>query len=254
MKIAVLVKSVPDTAATPEIGDDGRTVITDHLDFILNPYDEFAVEEAVRLKESLGAEVTAVSLGGENALKAVRSALALGIEAGVLVRPPSGAELTGRGAALCLAGLLRELAPDLVLAGKHAVDDDGAQVAERVAEQLGFGHASAVSRMELNGNRLVADQEMEGGHLTFDMALPAVVTTEKGINTPRYPTLPQILKARRKEVREVQVPEGGADLEPGWVVEGVTAPNTERRRQIFTEEESAAVECLADLLRQEFAS
>lgn len=231
MKIAVLVKSVPDTAATPDIGPDGRSIVTDHLETVLNPYDEIAVEEAVRMKEALRAEVVAVSLGGEPARKALRTAFAMGADAGILVSAPAGGMLTGRGAAICLAAVLRELTPDLVLAGKQAVDDDGAQVAERVAEILGYLHASAVSRLAKDGERLIVDREIEGGTLTMEIPLPAVVTVEKGLNTPRYPTLPQVIKAKRKEIREVA--SGQDNLAPGWQVEALSLPKMERKRQIF---------------------
>lgn len=251
MKVVVLVNSVPDTAATPEIAPDGRTVRTDQLEFVLDPYDEYAVEEAVRLKESLGAEVIAVSIGGEVARKALRCAFAMGIETGVLVRLPAEMELTGRGRALCLVPTLHELQPDLILAGKQTVDSDDAQVPERVAELLDFAHASAVSQLTVgDSNRLVANREIEGGHLVIDLPLPAVVTTEKGINVPRYPTLPQVLKAKNRELREIAAAVIDIDLGPGWSVEGVTLQHTERKKQIFSDGIDAGVQRLAKLLRQ----
>jgi electron transfer flavoprotein beta subunit len=251
MKIAVLVKSVPDTAATPEIGVDGKTVATDRIEFVLSPYDEYAVEEALRLKGSVGAEVTAVSCGGESALKALRSAFAMGIEAGVLARPPEGIMPTGRGVALCLAAALRDLVPDMVLAGKQAVDDDGAQVAERVAEHLGFSHASAVTRVVAEGKRVVVNREIEGGHLVMDMPMPAVLTLEKGINTPRYPSLPQILKAKSRKIQEFLPAYSDFNLEPGWRVEALTLARPDRRRQVLNGEVTDCVGQMVDLLRQE---
>ncbi len=245
MRIAVLVKSVPDTAATPEISRDGRTLDIDHLETVLNPYDEYAVEEAVRLKEASGAEVVAVSLGGESARKALRSAFAMGADAGVLIRVPAGETLSGRGAALCLAPVLREMAPDLILAGKQAVDDDGAQVAERVAEILGYSHASAVTRLVQAGGRLTVDREIEGGRLTMELPLPATITTDKGLNSPRYPTLPQVLKAKRKEIREVVSHPVAAS---GWQVESLSLAKTERKRRIFDGKVDAQVKRLANEL------
>ena len=252
MKVVVLVNSVPDTAATPEIAPDGRTVLTDQLEFVLDPYDEYAVEEAVRLKERLGAEVIAVSLGGEVARKALRCAFAMGIESGILVRLPPEMTLTGRGRARCLLPTLRELAPDLILAGKQSVDSDDAQVPERVAELLDYVHASAVSQLTVGADqRLVADREIEGGHLVLDLPLPAVVTTEKGINVPRYPTLPQVLKAKSRELREIAASVIDIDLGPGWSVEGVNLQHTERKKQIFADGIDAGVQRLAELLCQE---
>lgn len=232
MKIAVLVKSVPDTAATPEIGPDGVTIGIDHLETVLNPYDEIALEEAVRIKEATGAEVVAVSLGGDSARKALRTAFAMGADAGILVHVPEAGGMTGRGAALYLAPVLRDLAPDLILAGKQAVDDDGAQVPERLGELLGYLHASAVTRLTQEGDHLVVEREIEGGTLTMEVALPAVVTAEKGLNSPRYPALPQVLKARRMAIREVAP--GLGPQPPGWQVQALSLPKTQRRRQIFT--------------------
>ncbi|MBN1140296.1 MAG: electron transfer flavoprotein subunit beta/FixA family protein [Deltaproteobacteria bacterium] len=254
MKIAVLVKSVPDTAVIPEIGPNGVAVVTGHLDFVLNPFDEYAVEAALQMKQTHGAEVTALSLGGEEARQALRAAFAMGIEIGVQVRPPRGAELTGRGIALCLAQVLRNLAPDLILAGKQAVDGDGAQVAERLAEHLGYLHASAVTRLALENGRLTAHQAFEEGQLVLEMPLPAVITTEKGINEPRYPTLPRILKARRMEIQELDAGLSDARLEPGWRVERISIPRPERHRRLFSEHEAGGVEHLIGLLQQKSRS
>ena len=251
MKVVVLVNAVPDTAATPEIAPDGRTVLTEQLEFVLDPYDEYAVEEAVRLKESLGAEVIAVSLGGDMARKALRCAFAMGVESGVLVRLPEGMELTGRGRSLGLLPTLRELAPDLILSGKQTVDSDDAQVPERVAELLDFVHASAVSQLTIgDAARLMVKREIEGGHLLIDLPLPAVITTEKGINVPRYPALPQVLKAKSKPLHEIALPLD-VDLSSGWQVESVTQQHTARKQQIFSGEISTGVQQLAELLRQE---
>lgn len=251
MKVVVLVNAVPDTAATPEIAPDGRSVLTEQLEFVLDPYDEYAVEEAVRLKENLGAEVIAVSIGGDVARKALRCAFAMGVESGVLVRLPADLELTGRGRSLCLLPTLRELSPDLILAGKQTVDSDDAQVPERVAELLDFVHASAVSQLTIgDGARLLVNREIEGGHLILDLPLPAVVTTEKGINVPRYPALPQVLKAKSKPLHEV-APPLDVDLTSGWQVESVTLQHTARKQQIFSGDIVTGVQQLAELLRQE---
>lgn len=254
IKICVLVKSVPDTASMPGISEDGRSVVVEDLDYVLNPFDEYAIEAAVQLKELHGAELTAVSLGGERASQALRSAFAMGINNGVLVRAPVATEMSGRGAAVCLAAALREMAPDLILAGKQAVDDDGAQVAERIAEHLGFAHASAVNHLEVKETSLTVKRVFEGGYMVLELPLPALVTTEKGINEPRYPALPQILKARRKPIDEFMVSEPVASLALGWEVESLTVPCPERRRQLLDDNVAAGTAQLADLLRQEFLS
>ena len=176
----------------------------------------------------------------------------MGVESGILVRLPTEMELTGRGRALCLVPTLHELQPDLILAGKQTVDSDDAQVPERLAELLDFAHASAVSHLTVgNNNRLVANREIEGGHLVLHLPLPAVVTTEKGINVPRYPTLPQVLKAKNKPLREVAPPQLDVDLAPGWSVASVNRQHTERKKVIFSNGIAAGVQQLAGLLSKD---
>lgn len=213
MKIAVLIKRVPDTASLLQVSPDGRSVSTDGLKHVMSPYDEHAVEEAVRLKESCGAEVVVLSAGPLEAKEVVRTALAMGADEGVLI-DTGGLPAPGpRGVSRLLAAALGDMAPDLVFAGKQAVDDDAAQVPERVAELMGIPHASVITRFELSGRTATVDREIEGGQLTMEFSLPALFTTQKGLNTPRYPTLPNIMKAKRKEIRELRPEDLGLSSE-----------------------------------------
>ncbi|HPO15355.1 MAG TPA: electron transfer flavoprotein subunit beta/FixA family protein [Candidatus Hydrogenedentes bacterium] len=251
MKIAVLVKRVPDTASVFKIAVDGKSVETANLKYVMSPYDEHAVEEAIKLKEKNGGEVIIVSVGPSEAKEIIRSGLAMGADSGLLI---TGAEaLSPRGLAKVLAAALKTLAPDVIFAGKQAVDDDAAQVPERVAELLDMPHASVITRFECLGASVVVDREIEGGQYTLELPLPALLTTQKGINTPRYPTLPNIMKAKKKEIREMSVGELGLASEAlaaGCTVEAFTLPRQERLRKVLEGESIQKVQELVRILRE----
>lgn len=254
MKAVVLVKRVPDTASVFKIGADGKSVDMTGLKYVMSPYDEHAVEEAIKLKESQGAETVVVSLGPAETKETIRSALAMGADWGLLVTGPGTEGLTSRGVAQVLAAAVKSLAPDLVLAGKQAVDDDASQVPERVAELLDLPHASIITRFELQGDRAVVDREIEGGQYTLEVPLPALFTTQKGINTPRYPTLPNIMKAKKKEIREISLGDIGLApdaLQPGLVVEAMSLPRQNRLNKILDGETPDRVRALINALRDE---
>ncbi|MBP8132182.1 MAG: electron transfer flavoprotein subunit beta/FixA family protein [Candidatus Hydrogenedentes bacterium] len=254
MKVVVLVKRVPDTASVFKIGADGKSVDMTGLKYVVSPYDEHAVEAAIQLKEQQGAEAIIVSLGPAEAKETIRSALAMGADRGLLVTGPGTEGLTSRGAAQALAAAVKSLAPDLVFAGKQAVDDDASQVPERVAELLDLPHASIITRFELQGDRAVVDREIEGGQYTLEVPLPALFTTQKGINTPRYPTLPNIMKAKKKEIREVTLNDLGLApdaVQPGLVVESMSLPRQNRLNKILEGETPERVRALVSALRDE---
>ena len=257
MKIAVLLKSVPDTAAMPQIADDGKSVRLEELEFVLNPYDEYALEEAVRLQETHGGTIEALSLGGEPARRVLRTAIAVGADRAILIRENQDVPSSGRGTALVLAAALQKSAPDLILAGKQAVDGDGAQVPERIAEILGLPHASAVTRCRIGEGLATVDRAVEGGQLVLELPLPAVLSVEKGINTPRYPTLPNILKAKRKPIEEVTMADLGIDpdrLRSGLAVESLSQPHQHRRGVILQGElREQARELITALRRNDIA-
>ncbi len=251
MKIAVLVKRVPDTASVFKIASDGKSVETSNLKYVMSPYDEHAVEEAIKLKEKNGGEVIVVSAGPPEAKEIIRSGLAMGADSGLLVTDVE--LLSPRGLAKVLAAALKTISPDLVFAGKQAVDDDAAQVPERVAELLGMPHASVITRFECLGASVMVDREIEGGQYTLELPLPALLTTQKGINTPRYPTLPNIMKAKKKEIREMPLSALGLapeTLAAGWVVESLALPRQERLRKVLEGESIQKVRELVRILRE----
>jgi len=253
VKIAVLVKRVPDTASVFKIAADAKSVDTDNLKFVMSPYDEYAVEEAIKIKEAGEAEVVIVSLVGDETKETMRTALAMGADRGLLV-DPGDAVLGSHGVATALAEALKQEAPALVLAGKQAVDDDASQVPERVAELLEMPHASVVSKLELAGEQALVDREIEGGKYKLELPLPAVLSIEKGINTPRYPKLPNIMKAKKKPLDAKSLGDLGLDagaLASGIEVQKLTTPRTDRRNQIIEGDPSEAVGELVRLLRDE---
>ncbi len=252
MIIAVLIKHVPDTASVLTISDDGKSLVLNGLKFVMNPYDEFAAEEAILLRERLGGEVVAVCAGPPESKETIRTALAMGVDSGLLI---SGTEqLAGRGLSMALAAGLATLSPDVIFAGKQAVDSDGSQISERVAELMGIPHASCITRFELKDGKAEVIREVEGGHYHLSFELPALFTTQKGINTPRYPTLPNIMKAKRATIKELSLSDlqiEPALLESELLVERLAPARRERRRQLIAGEPLAQVQKLYRSLQEE---
>ena len=200
MKIAVCIKRVPDTETRIRIGGDGASIDESGVKFVVNPYDEFAIEEALQRKEKAGGgEVVAIALGPDAAQETIRGALAMGADRGVLLKAdkvPADALAVAR----ALAAELKDGGWDLVLFGKLAVDDYNHGVGPMTAELLGLPCVTAVVKLELEGGRGVAEREVEGGMEVVEFALPAVLTADKGLNTPRYPALKGIMAAKKKPI------------------------------------------------------
>lgn len=254
MKVAVLVKRVPDTASVFKIAGDGKSVDLAGLKYVMSPYDEHAVEAAVQLKEKQGAEVVLVSAGGAETKEIIRSGLAMGADTGLLVTGPGIEQLTSRGIAHALAAALKTVSADLILAGKQSADDDASQVPERVAELLGLPHVSVITRLEIAGAAAVVDREVEGGHYTYEVPLPALLTAQKGLNTPRYPTLPNIMKAKKKEIREVGLSDLGLSPEavaPQMTADAMSLPRQQRLGKMLEGDKTQQVEALVKALRDD---
>ncbi|HEU4647647.1 MAG TPA: electron transfer flavoprotein subunit beta/FixA family protein [Gemmatimonadales bacterium] len=197
MKIAVCLKRVPDTVAKITPGPDRKSIDETGLKFVLNPYDEFAVEEALALKEKAGAgETVAYSLGTDTAQETIRTALAMGIDRGVLLQAPGSPD--GLAVAKALAAELQGGGYDLILFGKLAVDDYNHQVGPMVAELLGLPCITSVAKLTITGREVEAEREIEGGVEVATCTRPAVLTCDKGLNTPRLPSLKGIMAAKKK--------------------------------------------------------
>ena len=207
MKFVVCIKRVPDTESRIRIAEDGRSVDPAGIKFVISPYDEFALETALRLKEATGdGELVVVSLGEPAAAEQLRSALAMGADRAILLK--GDAAMDGLATARALSAEIRALGPDLVLLGMKAADDDGQQVGPMLAELLGLPCITVAARVEVADGTLHAHREVEGGTEHVRSPIPAVVSITKGEFEPRYPSLKGIMAAKKKplEEKEAHVP------------------------------------------------
>lgn len=211
MKIAVCLKRVPDTTSKITIAGDGKSIDESGIKFVPNPYDEFAIEAALQLKEASGAgETVVVSLGTDAAQETIRTALAIGIDRGILLQSAGSAD--GLEVAKALAAELKSGGYDLILFGKLAVDDYNHQVGVMTAELLGLPCITAVAHLKVADGSVEAEREIEGGLEVSTCRLPAVLTCDKGLNTPRLPALKGIMAAKKKPLEVKPVTLGAASL------------------------------------------
>ncbi len=211
MNIVVLVKQVPDTESLIQIAEDGVSIKKQDIKWIMNPYDELAVEEALRIKEAQGGTVTILSLGPEKTIEAIRTALAMGADQGVHIKDPAAEGSDSLATAKLLAAALKNIPYDLIIAGHRAVDEDNYQVASAVAELLGIPQVSIVNKAEVADGKITCHRTIEGGTVVMQAALPALFTTQRGLNEPRYASLPGIMKAKKKTVDVKTVADLGVD-------------------------------------------
>jgi len=256
----VCLKQVPDTETQIKIAQDSVSVVTDNIKWVMNPYDEYAVEEALQIKEKFGGEVTVVGVGPKRVTESIRTALAMGADKGILVDDPSALGSDSLGVARILAAVIKGLDYDLILCGKQGVDDDYGVVGSNLAELLGIPQVSVVVKLEVSGDgaSIKAHSEVEGGSLVIEAPLPALVTAQKGLNEPRYASLPGIMKAKKKPLDVKTIADLGLDAaqvgEQGSKIKVVRlTPPAERKAGKLMEgetpEEKAAN--LAKLLRDE---
>ncbi len=200
MNIVVLLKQTPDTESLIRIAGDGMSVQTAGFKWIVNPYDEFAVEAALRLKEKQGGTVTVVSCGPQRVVESIRTALAMGADTGLLIDDPALEASDSLAEARVLAAAVKELNPDVVLCGSRAVDYDQAQRGPMVAELLGWPHLPLAVALDFNAGAVTIERPVEGGKITLEAPLPVVVTMggSHAVWNPRYASLPGIMKAKKK--------------------------------------------------------
>ncbi|MDO9381629.1 MAG: electron transfer flavoprotein subunit beta/FixA family protein [Hyphomicrobiaceae bacterium] len=224
MKILVAVKRVVDYAVKIRVKGDGSGIELGNVKMSMNPFDEIAVEEAVRLKEKSGAqEVVVVSIGPAKAQDTIRTALAIGADRGILVET-GDATVEPLAVAKLLKGIVEAEKPDLVILGKQAIDDDCNQTGQMLAALLGWPQGTFASKVVPNGGDVDVTREVDGGLETLKLKLPAVVTTDLRLNEPRYPSLPNIMKAKKKPL-DVKKPEDfGVDIAARLKVLKTTEP------------------------------
>ena len=239
MKILVTVKRVEDTEQKLKVKPDGSGIVTEGVKYKPNPFDEIAIEESLRLRDKWGGEVVALTLGIEAAQAELRQALAMGADRGIHVR--HDAALDSDGAARLIAKVAEGEKPDLIVLGKQAVDDDQNQAGQLVAEYLGWGQATFASKVETleseeeknkvpgvqlleGGKSARVIREVDGGLEILEVTLPAVITVDLRLNLPRYASLPNIMKAKKKEIREITPATLGVDPSPKVKVVRYAAP------------------------------
>src|SRR5437868_2158837 len=223
MKVLVAVKRVVDFNVKVRVKADNTGVETANVKMSMNPFDEIAVEAAVRLKEAGSAtEIIAVSCGVPQCQETLRTALAIGADRAILV--DSSEELQPLAVAKLLKAICQKESPQLVIMGKQAIDDDCNQTGQMLAALLGWPQATFASKIELAEGRAKVTREIDGGAETVSIKLPAVVTTDLRLNEPRYVTLPSIMKAKKKAISVVEVAELGVDIQPRLKTLKVTEP------------------------------
>ncbi len=200
MNILVCVSQVPDTTSKIAVGAGGTAIDKTGIKYILNPYDEYAIEEGLRLREKLGGSVTAITVGPDSSKEVLRTALAMGVDKVVLVK--DDARNDSFVVAANIADYAKSTGFDLVLLGRQSIDYDSFQMTPTIAEMMDMPSISMVSKLEINGSTVNAERDIEGGKEILESSLPCVLSVQKGINDPRYPKLPDIMKAKSKPVEE----------------------------------------------------
>jgi electron transfer flavoprotein beta subunit len=254
MKIAVCVKYVPDTAIKIKIASNGNEVDLADVSFIVNPYDEFAVEEALKIREKQGGEVVVVGAGSEDATAGLRTCLAMGADSAILVGEDSLVNADSFIIGSVLARVCRDLNADLILFGKHAIGVDNGQVPSVVAQQLDLPQASVVTKLDIQEGSFRAERDIEGAHEIIEGSLPAVITAQKGLNVPRYASLKGIMAAKKKKIEIRSLDSLGLsedDLKPRISVEQITLPPSRPQGKKLTGEPSEVVPQLVKLLHEE---
>lgn len=254
MKIAVCVKQVPDSETRINLAAPVEKLDPAGFTRVLNPYDAYAVEEAVRIKEARGGEITAITVGPETVKETLKKdCLAVGCDKAVIINDPLLAGADEAAIADVLCAVLKREAFDLILFGIKAIDDDSGQIGILVAEKLGLPHVSTITRLELGEGTLTAHREIEGGKEIVDCPLPAVLTCQKGLNEPRLPSLPNIMKAGMKPLQIVTCAELGVAVPASLVEIRQYSPPPARGtcRLITADDAAAAARELARVLNEE---
>lgn len=244
MNILVCISRVPDSATRILVGDDGRTIDTQGVKFIINPYDEFAIEEGLRLKEKNGGTVTAVVVGTELAKEQLRTALAMGVDKAVLIKTDK--EFDSFFVANNLAEYSKQNNPDIIFLGRQSIDFDSLQMPSMLGELLQLPSVSVVSKITYEEGKVIAERDIEGGKEIVEAQMPCLISTQKGLNDPRYPKLPDIMKARSKPIEEIDA----IDSEPRISISKIEIP-VKQRAGIILGNEDKDIDELVRLLHED---
>jgi len=260
VNIIVCLKQVPDTEAQIKVASDGKSIVTDDIKWVMNPYDEYGVEEALKLKEKFGGEVTVAGLGPKRVTESIRTALAMGADKGILINDDALDGSDSLATAKALAAAIKGLEYDLIFVGQRSVDEDQGLVGAALAEFLGIPQLSLVVKAEVSddGKSVKVNRPVEGQVLVIESNLPALITAQKGLNEPRYASLPGIMKAKKKPLEEktlqdlgldpAEFGEGGRKLK---IIEMTPPPQREAGRIVDGETPQEKAAGLAKLLHEE---
>lgn len=257
MKILVLIKQTPDTETKIRLSADSKSVEQGDVKYIINPYDEFAIEEALKLKEKAGSgEVVIASFGGESTKELIIKGLAMGADRGLLITNSGIENADSLGVAKVLAAAIKLEKADIVFCGKQAIDDDNMHVGTMTAELLGWPHVNVVTKFDLSGTTARVEREVEGGQVeVYDVTLPAIFGAHKSLNTPRYASLPGIMKAKKKPFDVKNLGDLGLDpntLKARAIAKSYKYPPEKPKGKVFAGEPvEAMVEKVVKLLRDE---
>lgn len=256
MNIFVFVKRVPDTESKIRINQETGRIVEEGLNFVLNPYDEYAVEEALRLREGKGGKVTIISVGPEEALVVLKKCLAMGADEAVLLKDDTPETYDGLRIAKIIVSAIEKKFPefDLLLFGKQSVGADNEQVPAMVADLMGLPQVNVVTKLEIEGNKGLAHREIEGALEKASFSLPAVISAQKGLNEPRYETLKGIMAAKRKEIPILALEDLGLkeeELVSNLEMVKLEGPPPRQAGQIVQEEPDVAAKKLVQYLHEE---
>ncbi|MGG0667409.1 electron transfer flavoprotein subunit beta/FixA family protein [Sporosarcina koreensis] len=253
MNIYALVKRTFDTEE--RIAVSNGKIVEDGAEFIINPYDEYAIEEAIQVRDEHGGEVTVITIGDEEAEKQLRTALAMGADKAVLINTEDDLdEMDEFTAAKIIAEYLKDKNADLILAGNVAIDGGSGQVGPRVAELLAINYVTTITNLEIDGTSVKIIRDVEGDSETIETSLPLLVTAQQGLNEPRYPSLPGIMKAKKKPLEELELDDldlDEDDVEAKTETIEVYLPPQKAAGRVLEGDLSDQVKELVDLLNKE---
>lgn len=222
MKILVSAKRVTDPDMKIKVKTDGSGIELGSINFKLNPFDEIAIEEGLRIKEAIGGEVVVVTIANEEAQVDIKGALAMGADRGILILVEE--DVDSDAVARILVNMIKREKPDIVLMGKQAVDVDDGQVPQLLAEYLNWGQACFASKIEIQERTARVHREVDGGHEVVEIDLPGIISTDLRLNEPRYPLLPDVLRADQMEVEKITPFDLGVDIKPKVLVKNLSNP------------------------------
>ncbi|WP_077621310.1 electron transfer flavoprotein subunit beta/FixA family protein [Sediminibacillus massiliensis] len=253
MNIYVLLKRTFDTEE--KIMVNNGSIEEDGAEYIINPYDEYAVEEAINQRDQHGGEVTVVTVGNEEAEKQLRTALAMGADKAVLINTEDDVETGDQFTTTrILEAFFEEKEVDLILAGNVAIDEASGQVGPRLAERLGIAYVTTITALKIDGDQVSLEKDVEGDIEKIDTTLPLLVTCQQGLNEPRYPSLPGIMKAKKKPLEELEIDDlelEGDEVEPKTKTLEIFLPPEKEAGRVLEGELNEQVKELVSLLRNE---